>query len=566
MNRKIQVLALLTLACLLTAGMVFAQENPKAAAWIEDIDYLINRLEVQHPNLYANVAEAELKQFGENLKVRVPMMTDQQVVFAIHELIALVEDVHTSVAPWKSQDPEILTFFDTYRILFYPFSDGIFVAVTSDEDKEIVGKKVLKFGNLKAEETLVGLSRIISADNRNGKVEMADVYLSVAGGLEYIGVENAATELELTLANEDGSIFNYTVKPGPFMDALGLIIPGRMGHDGEGIVRMNNGSKNPLPIYLSKPNDAYWYTYIPEHKTLYVSLLEMEPREPGDFDRFWAELLKEFDDTGAEKMVLDVRNNGGGDHYELSLMKGIIARPHLDQTDKLFVIVGRITTSASQHFATQFSMYTNATFVGEDSGGRPNHYGAQRFFELPHSKLPIRSSIIFHQDETEWAMADCARPSFYTPLSSTEFRSNQDPALDLIFNFNNVKNLEEQFRKQLSETYTNGTYVDLEESYFSFIQEYGSTGISKGMLISNFTWWLSANKKSMEDYTAFLELFTEECPHWTESWYRLARRMQLSGKIDMAEDYFNKSLEVFPGNTLAQRRLALMLFEKENDK
>lgn len=551
------------IALLVTINLSIAQTNPKTEEWLEDIDYLVGRIKAQHPNIYANISKEEFTQATKELKELVPFLSDQKIVFGIHELLAKIKDMHTGIAPWQTEDSTVLNYYSMYPVFFYQFSDGVFVKAASEKHKEVLGYKVIKFGNMSAEKTRDKLMTLINGDNYNGRLAMCDLYFSLVGALDYCGVGIENEKLTLTLENNNSEQFEYIVEPLSFVEVLQLILASRNRQEEKGFYELSGLSNNPSPLYLSKPGDVYWYQYIPEQKTMFVYLKEMAPKSDGDFDRFYKEVLDEFDKTGAEKLVLDVRNNGGGDHFEMPLLKGVIARPQLDKPDKLFVIIGRVTGSASQHFATQFDIYTNATFVGENTGGRPNHYGAQRPFTLPNSKLPVRTSQIYHQDATEWDMADCTRPDFYVTLSSENYRNNEDPVLDFIFNFDKVKNLKEEFNTQLSDTYKNGGYEELEKAYYDFIKKYESTGISKGMLINDFLYWLSPNRKSNEDYQKFLELYTKECPNDTESWYALARRNDVEGKKDLAEEYYKKALQVFPGNTLAERMLRLMRFEEK---
>lgn len=565
-NLKIKLIKIIFLFIILLANLSLTQQNPRAQEWLEDIDFMIGRINAQHPNMYANVSKVEFTKAANELKAKVPNSSDQKIVFGIHELLAKLKDMHTGFAPWQSEDPTVLSYYNMYPVFFYQFSDGIFVKAASKDHKNIIGQKVLKFGKLTAEETRDRIMTLINGDNYNGRLALCDLYFSLVGALDYCDVGIEENQLTLTLEDDNLTQSEYTVAPMSFGEVVQLIIASRNRQKEKDFFDLSDISKNPTPLYLSKPGNAYWYQYIPEHKTMFVYLKEMQPKSSGDFDRFYKEVLDEFDKSGAEKLVLDVRNNGGGDHFEMPLLKGVIARPQLDKPDKLFVIIGRVTGSATQHFATQFDIYTNATFIGEDTGGRSNHYGAQRFFTIPNSKIPVRTSQIYHQDATEWDMADCTHPDFYLTLSSDNFTKNEDPVLDFIFNFDDVKNLKAEFNQQLSEAYSEDRYEALEKAYYNFMKKNGDSGISKGMLINDFLFWLLPNKNSIDDYAKFLVLYTKESPNWTESWYALARRNELAGNFESAEEYYNKSLEVFPGNTLAERRLRLMLFNQAHNK
>lgn len=137
--------------------------------------------------------------------------------------------------------------------------------------------------------------------------------------------------------------------------------------------------------------------------------------------------------------------------------------------------------------------------------------------------------------------------------------------MERIEHFPQVSHLKELFKKRLSEAYIAGGFDRLVSTYKSFKQEYAETGINMGLLLSDFTWWLAPNKKEKSDYTRFLDLFTHECPDWTESWFAMAWHVQLAGNSDRAVGYYEKSLELFPGNVLARRNLALIRFLLKSD-
>ena len=44
---------------------------------------------------------------------------------------------------------------------------------------------------------------------------------------------------------------------------------------------------------------------------------------------------------------------------------------------------------------------TNAVFVGEETGGKPNHFGEVKSFQLPSSKLPVSYSTKYFKRTDE---------------------------------------------------------------------------------------------------------------------------------------------------------------------
>src|SRR3989442_15208168 len=71
---------------------------------------------------------------------------------------------------------------------------------------------------------------------------------------------------------------------------------------------------------------------------------------------------------------------------EESKLRSSTAKGHL------FVITGRLTFSAAMNLASRLEHETHATFVGEPTGSRPNHYGEAVTLTLPASGITARGS------------------------------------------------------------------------------------------------------------------------------------------------------------------------------
>jgi len=67
-----------------------------------------------------------------------------------------------------------------------------------------------------------------------------------------------------------------------------------------------------------------------------------------------------------EKLVLDVRMNGGGNNQLIKpIITGIIQLKKINKKGKFFCIIGRRTFSACQNLVNELERYTEVIFVGE---------------------------------------------------------------------------------------------------------------------------------------------------------------------------------------------------------
>lgn len=557
-HRALLLLILLLMTAHTTLGGDLAATTSQR--WLEDIDHLVERLHVMHPDVYAYTTQAEFDGAVANLKRRVPESTENEIVMGIHELLGLMHDAHTSVVPWKMGRCNITDGWSAFPVTFYRFTDGLFIMAADDQHRDLVGQRVVSIGGVDPDEALARMGRLVGADNAQGRLVMGSIYLSMGEALEYCGLTPDRTRLHLRLLAADGHEHEQTLTAGTLgaaLQALHLV-----GNPSEGKAVMSDAATAPSPLYLSRPGDAYWFEYLPEHEAMYVHLLHMEPKAEEDFAHFYARMFDEFDRRGARTLILDIRNNGGGDHHELPLLKGVLARPELDHRDHLFVIIGRRVVSASQHFLTQFKMYTNATFVGEPTSSRPNFFGAQRFFNLPHSNLPVRTSVIFHQDESGWEMDGTSHPDYLVRFAAADFAENRDPALDLVLDFPRWSSLPGDLESSLVAAYEAGGMETMVQAYEEFMVTPESRYLDEYAFHTDFIWWMFRNKRDSDDYGRYLEFYTQRCPDSGGAWYSLAMRRKLAGDPDAARFCLERSLEAYPGNRPARMQLGLLEFER----
>jgi C-terminal processing protease CtpA/Prc len=99
------------------------------------------------------------------------------------------------------------------------------------------------------------------------------------------------------------------------------------------------------------------------------------------------------------------------------------------------VLTGPFTFSAAGEFADAVKTYQLATIVGEETGGRPNDFGNQMPFVLPHSGLTLQIATMLGVR----ANGDAADPGAVTPdivvrRTAEDIRTLVDPVLEMAKN------------------------------------------------------------------------------------------------------------------------------------
>ncbi len=202
----------------------------------------------------------------------------------------------------------------------------------------------------------------------------------------------------------------------------------------EGWMTIDSLAERQAPLWRSNPDDIYWYHYLEDEGVVYFKYQQVHEKEDVLFQNFVHELSGVIEDKDANALIIDVRQNTGGDSsLYLPLPKMLIALE--DKRDVgLFVLISPATYSAAMNFVADLEYFTNAVFVGEPTGASINFIGENRIFTMPNSGLMCSVSDRYHQhgasdstDRRSWLA-----PHIVAPISSTDLLSGRDPGLESI--------------------------------------------------------------------------------------------------------------------------------------
>jgi C-terminal processing protease CtpA/Prc len=198
------------------------------------------------------------------------------------------------------------------------------------------------------------------------------------------------------------------------------------------------------PLWLSRPDDGYWMQRLSAHDALYVQINQIinETDAPSfadvggprveSLDTFTTRLTDSLRARRPGALVLDLRRNNGGNTFLYpDLLRRLIAYDARPDTE-LFVLTGRNTASAAVNLATDLDRLTDATFVGEPTGGKPNTHGNEIAVPLPYSGLTLGLSNAYWQHSYPQDERLGIAPDVPVALSSGAYFAGRDPALHAV--------------------------------------------------------------------------------------------------------------------------------------
>lgn len=405
-------------AVLVCATPLLGQASTRrdAPSWRSDVRLLAEQLPQQHPAPFRWITAAQWDSATQRLDRRLPTLTRNQVLVGVMRLVAMLGDAHTTVEPTPSLGLRY------YPLELYDFDDGLYVRRADSTSAGLVGAKVLRIGTVSAAEALARVSAIVPHENEWWVRGWGPFWLMIPEILDGLGLAADVERLPLVV-ERNGRVDTVHVAPtGRFSESHG-----GFPVDMNGWVAMRQG---PAPYWEQHPDQPFWWTIDPASRALYVAMRAVVPAPQSGTNRAqWDQIFALIDSTAPPRVVLDLRENmGGNGGFNRYPIQQILRRPSLDRPDRLFLVIGRRTFSAGQQFTNLLEWWTQATLVGEPTGQRPSQYGDHRPLELPNLHLTVQISTVFHQAPNEFDDRSFVPPAIYTPLTATAYRQGIDPA------------------------------------------------------------------------------------------------------------------------------------------
>lgn len=390
----------------------------EVAAWRADLHALATALATRHRDPFFRVRRTTFDSTVRALDAAMPTYDRDRALVALMRVVALLHDGHTTL---DVVNPERLT-LHAVPLRLHWFDDGLFVRAASPPFRDLVGARVLRIGRVPVDAVLDSVALIVPHENEFWVRAAGPRLLRVAELAHGLGLADDATALTLEV-ERDG--VRRTVRV-PASEPLR-----HAANAPSDWIDMRDAAPGPDPLWLREPTTPFWMTRDSASNTLYVGYNAIAPEADGvSNEAFFRRALDTADSAHVARVVLDLRNNGGGNGgLNRHAVRAIVQHPAYDRRDRLFVIIGPQTFSAAKQLVNELMTYTNATLVGEPTGNAPMQYGDNQPTSLPRSGLTVRISTRVHASEIAREDQPYFAPSIAAPLTSDDYRRRIDPAM-----------------------------------------------------------------------------------------------------------------------------------------
>ncbi len=510
-----------------------------AEDWRADFRLLVRELEDVHPDPWFHVDRETFVAEVEKARSRADAMSWEESYAQLHRLLAMLRDGHTGVAHHGNENVVLRR----VQVMFREFPEGVFVIRVHPDHAEILGGRVTRVGNASVEEAIRRISPLASADNDYTELDRRARLLTSAELLKGVGLIEDLGSCELEV-EKDGRRIKARVPT----DGM---------HDESAWPEVLRAAGTPAPLYLSRPGESYFLELLPEHDAAYLLFRRVRNDEDRTFEEFCREAFRTLEQKGVDRLIVDVRLNGGGNNYlNRPLIHGILRNDRVNRPGHLFVITGRTTFSAAMCCTIDLERQTEAMFVGEPTGATPNHHGDAVPVVLPRTGLTVNISALVWQNSDPRDRRPWVEPDLPAVVSWEDYLRGHDPALTAALEYapfdGEVENVAPTLIARLDEGATASAVLR------RFEELRAST---EGRAYHLNHWQLNAvgyellGRGRTEEAFAVFRRNTELFPWEWNPWDSLGEALAGAGRTEEAIAAYRRSVELNPANRGGQAAL-----------
>ena len=388
-----------------------ATARPDPGAVATDIDGLLATLESTHPEPFHSIPRDEFVAALEAYEERLPNLDATESVVELMRVVALLSragrDGHQFALPLDGHEGPVLP------LRVYEFAEGLYVTDAAPPHEELIGSRITAIGGMDIAEVLAAVEPLVPRDGPATVPTFRPVLLlrtEVLAGL-HIAAEGP---IEIIIEPPGGAETETRLEPIPFGDYVAWA--GALG-----ILQLPADARvrylaDPEPLSVAAIGDD----------TIYIRYRSVVRPDVADARAI-------LDANGVDRLILDLRQNPGGDNTTYGPLFSLVREFAADHPGRVIVLIDRVTFSAAANLATEIEQRTDAVFIGEPMGGGLNFWDDVRFVHLDALPVPMRVGV----STRYWQFADpddprlTIEPDVSVPVTADDYFAGRDPVLDL---------------------------------------------------------------------------------------------------------------------------------------
>lgn len=363
MTTRLRRLAALLLALtLMLSAAAFAAEDQRTAQRREDLDALCSTLTGKHPDLFHRTPESAFLQKKAEIEAALPEMDDLTFAFALQSLVSLAGDSHTTLSLSLSEA-------HLYPVALSQLAEGWVLTALPASEKACIGWTVERVNGMSMTTVEERLADVYSYDNIVRLRRQVQQGFAAAELLRYAGITEDMGPLAIEAVGPGGERRTITL---PLLPEEQEQWPemARLTPQGTPATAFQRRAYFSLDL-----GDAYYIQY---------NTCQEDPELP--MEQFAAQVERDLSAKRYKKVLIDLRNNGGGSDGVLVPILMLLAPKIRAGETEVWGLVGEGTFSSALINAAEIREM-GGFLAGTPTGGSVDHFGSVSTFTLPNSGI-----------------------------------------------------------------------------------------------------------------------------------------------------------------------------------
>lgn len=376
----------------------------------EDITFLKTELEQKHYDLYALIDQAQWEAEIAQAEAAAPGQTDMDFCLSLMELVASLGDSHTRAGLVGGMKEQL----GALPMQFMWFEGGLYLVAATKEYEPYLGQKLAGIAGLDVPELMERFRGLISYDNETWYRSQFAQYLIGVEYLAYLGIIEDTEAVEVAFEDAEGTRSDVSVK----------------SEYGE-LYNLEFAVVERAQIPLAQQAASIYYTTELSEDALMISYHSCQEDPNLPMATFIEQVQAQLADGTYQKVLVDLRYNGGGNSSIFEPMIEMLGEMKAEQGFSLYAMVGSGTYSSALMNAVQIKMRAGAIVVGKPTGGSVNAYGEILMMELPNAEVTVTYSTKFFGMIPSYGI-ESLMPDVEVPTSFDDFMQGVDPEIEYI--------------------------------------------------------------------------------------------------------------------------------------
>ena len=384
--------------------------------WLEDIDQLKQILLSKHRDINILYPSDELNADIELLKSNVGQLKEEEIIYGLMKIVSKMDVSHTQIMPFQRGIMDRMLPLKT----FY-FSDGLFITDAPKPLQHFVGTKIIELNDISIENVLEKLSEIIPAETRQHEKILFPYYLILSKILTGAGfLDTNESPIKVQVQDKTGATHSFTLDAHSFPQFFIWSF----------FNKTNPRSKQTIGFQFQGV-DNYWFEALGKD-ILYLQYNVCHNKIEESMAKFCAKIEQYLQDNATAKLILDIRNNTGGNYMTYIKLLRLIQKNFCEH-GQLYILTSGKTVSAANNLIRELRQSCDPIIIGGSIGEGTSFYANPRVNQLHKSGLQVQVSShnSYNDDFGPLALAqyDHLRLDIPIPYTSKQFFEGQDSIL-----------------------------------------------------------------------------------------------------------------------------------------